>query len=334
MSEKMFFADALGFLGNRGGKITVEDGLQLNLVHLTAVPPWITTMKETLTEIEKFKKMILEQPRLKLVMNQKELSMAVADKKVAVILGMQNTPVDIIEDGSVLELRKSGISIISPCYDKKNDLGSGWLNADIGLTTEAVTFLNDCGKEGVIVDISHSGHKTARDIVSYIASHNRAVPYLPYRVVASHTGCYSQYHHIRNLPDDVLKDVAEAGGVIGVTTLTFTNDECDNSVFSFKNHVTRIMSLCGENSVCVGSDDVYVTRDIEGSKKQFEIMSKKLDPLGTQGSRFPENPVSIMGPNMMEKLYKFCLPYFAVGLSEKIFGQNLLNFFKRALPAS
>ena len=68
----MFYGDSLGFLGGRGGPITVEKELKLDLVHLTAVPPWVDTMEETLKEIEKFKKMILSQPRLRLITNQKD----------------------------------------------------------------------------------------------------------------------------------------------------------------------------------------------------------------------------------------------------------------------
>lgn len=41
----MFYADALGFLGKRGGPIVVEDGLMVNLAHLTATPP-VTLSKE------------------------------------------------------------------------------------------------------------------------------------------------------------------------------------------------------------------------------------------------------------------------------------------------
>lgn len=323
-----FLTDAMGFITKeRGGPVFIEDGLKLNLVHVTAVPPWVTTMEETLSEIEKFKKMIQEQPRLKLVMNQKDLASAVALGKIAVVLGMQNTPIDILNNG-IPKLKKVGIAVISPCYDGQNDLGSGWLNADVGLTECGRLFLYRCAENNIVVDISHCGHKTARNIVS-CGKRNE----FKFNLMASHTGCYSQYHHIRNLPDDVLKAVAELGGVIGITTLTFTNDERDNSPFPFKDHLIRAISLCGVDSVCVGSDDLYIARDIEEMRKQFEIISKKLDPLGTQGARFPENPLAIMGPDMLEKLYKFCHPYFPVGIPEKIFGKNLLNFFQRALPA-
>lgn len=325
----LVLADAMGFITKgRGGPVFIEEGLKLNLVHVTAVPPWVTTMEETLSEIEKFKKMILqEQPRLKLVMNQKDLASAIKEQKVAVVLGMQNTPIDIIDNG-IPKLKKAGIAVISPCYDGQNDFGSGWLNTDVGLTECGRLFLYRCAENNIMVDISHCGHKTARDIVSF-----RKKDEFKFHLMVSHTGCYSQYHHIRNLPDDVLKAVAELGGVVGITTLTFTNDEHDNSAFPFKTHLGHAIALCGADSVCVGSDDLYTARDIEETRKQFEIISKKLDPLGAQGARFPENPLAIMGPDMLEKLYKFCHPYFPVGIPEKIFGKNLLNFFQRALPA-
>lgn len=327
----MFYADSMGFLGKRWGSIVVDDGLKLNLIHITAVPPWITTMRETLAEIRKFKLMFYDQSRLRLVTNQKELSTAIADKKTALILGMQNTPDGIMdaEEYAVEMLKQAGISIISPCYDKQNDLGSGWLNADFGLMGKGRCFLRDCAAEGIIVDLSHCGHRTARDIVSI-----RKKDELKFNLMASHGGCYSLYHHIRNLPDDVLKTVAELGGVVGISTLTFTNHETDDSAFPFKDHLTRAISLCGTDSVCVGSDASYILHDIEQARKEFEIMSKKLDTNGTQGARFPENPIAVMGPNMPGKLHNFCSPYpFSKEILKKIFGQNLLDFFKRALPA-
>ena len=255
-----FLADGMGFLGERDGPIVVEKGLKLNLVHLTAIPPWIPTMEETLVEIDKFKKMIESQPRLRLVLNQKDLLSVTADKKIGVVLGMQNTPKDSVEVEclSVLRLKEVGVRIIAPCYDKQNILGSGWLNSDIGLSDEGRRFIRDCARAGMIVDLSHSGHRMARDIISYAKEGD----YTP-KIMASHGGCYRHYHHFRNLPDDVLKDVSELGGVVGISTLTFTNHRVNNSVFPFKDHLNHAINLCGEDSVCIGSDDLYITRDTE-----------------------------------------------------------------------
>jgi len=121
--EKTLFADSMGYLGFPDEQIVVEDNLKLNLVHLTAVPSWVTTIREALLEIERFKKMIQVQPRLKLVTNQKELLKAVADKKIAVILGMQNMPDDIgVFESAVSMLKNAGIKT---GYESKGAIKSG-----------------------------------------------------------------------------------------------------------------------------------------------------------------------------------------------------------------
>lgn len=333
-----FLSDAMGLFGVRDDSIVVEDGLNLNLVHVTAVPSWATTMREVLLELDKLKVMIVKQPRLRLVTNQKELSKVskvVTDKQIAVVLGMGNMPDDVISfENAIPILRKSGISIIAPCHGKQNRLGSGCLNTDIGLTLDGAIFIEECHENGIVVDLSRSGHRTARDIINLAISRNRDESHMPLKVMASNTGCFSQYHHFCNLPDDVLKNVAKLGGVVGITTLTYTNDERDNSIFPFKDHVVRAVSLCGVDSVCVGSNGLYINQTVEEAKKQFELMRLEIDPDKTWGARFPENPSAVMGPDMMKELYKFSIPYFPVGVSEKVCGGNLLNFFQRALPAS
>ena len=324
--EKTFFADSMGYLGFPDEQIVVEDNLKLNLVHLTAVPSWVTTIREALLEIERFKKMIQVQPRLKLVTNQKELLKAVADKKIAVILGMQNMPDDIgVFESAVSMLKNAGIGVIAPCHDKQNRLGSGCLNTDIGLTKEGERFLNDCGENGVIVNIAGCGHKMARDIISRLKTG------VKFNLMISHTGCYSLYHHLRNLPDDVLVGVAELKGIIGISTINYINDERDNGVYGFQNHMDRARVLCGEKSVCVGSGNTYITRSPEEDMKQFKRTHLTMDSDKTLGVRFPINPLPIMGPQMMDILCKFSFPHLPNDVWEGVFGENLLNFFKKAL---
>ena len=76
--------------GLKDGRPIVVEKVKVNLVHLTAVSPQVTTPKKTLLENDSLK-MIHQQPRLRLVTNQKELSKVskvVTDGQIAVILGM------------------------------------------------------------------------------------------------------------------------------------------------------------------------------------------------------------------------------------------------------
>lgn len=334
----MFYADALGFLGKRGGPIVVKDGLKLDLVHLTATPPVTLsndekvrplTMEETLQKVEEFKKMISDQLRLRLVLNKADLTKAIADEKIAVVLGLQNVSTGVDPQA----LFDAGIRIMSLAYYEENALGSGFLNGGIPLKGYGKKIISDCAKSRIIIDFSHVGHQTALDALHFIKE-NR----LDCRVMASHSGCVAEYHHMRNILDDTMRGIVELGGVVGITTITFNLDEWDNEASSFEKHLSHAIKVCGENNVVIGTDSVYVERTIEEAKEGIKMLAPRLDKLGIQGIRHPENIYE--GPELMGKLYKtlnlkcaLASIDFSYETMNGVFGKNLLNFFERSLPS-
>ncbi|MBM2817547.1 MAG: peptidase [Parcubacteria group bacterium] len=334
----MFYADSLGFLGKRGGPIVVEDGLELNLVHLTATPPVILesdekvrplTMEETLQKVEEFKNMISSQPRLRLVLNKADLKKTIADNKIAVVLGLQNAPTDVNPQA----LFEAGIRVMSLAYYEENDLGSGFLNGGIKLKNLGKKVIELCAKSGIIIDLSHVGHQTALDAISFIKEGR-----LAFRVMASHGGCVAEYHHMRNILNNTMRGIVELGGVVGITTITFNLDEWDNRAGSFLKHLSHAIKVCGGNNLVIGTDSVYVKRTVEEAKEGIKMLAPRLDKLGIQGIRHPENIYE--GPLLMEKLYKALDPegafapiLFSANVMDGVFGQNLLNFFERSLPS-
>ncbi len=339
----MFLADAMGFLSSPGQAPVADKDLKLDLVHVTSVKPWLGTMEEVLADHRQFKRTIEEQPRLTIVRTRKDLinfnGRIDLRKKtgVLVLMGMQNTP----RDPDVKVLFEAGIRVITPAYQKENDLGSGWINAGIGLKTKGVDFVRECAKWGIILDLSHLGHQMARDVIKIVKEER-----LPLSIVASHGGCYSQYHHMRNLPDDVLIGVAEAGGVVGITLLTFTLDERNNNsyVYSFLRHLYHAIKICGETAVVVGSDVPYVKEEPAAAEEKFLALLPRLDPDGTQGARFPEYVTT--GPDFMKEVYSWLRPGRPPSLSlfyellvprtepaaDRIMGLNFFRFLERALP--
>ena len=341
----MFYADALGFLGKRGGPIVVEDGLKLNLVHLTATPPVILesdekvrplNMEETFQKVEEFKNMISSQPRLRLVLNKADLKKTIADEKIAVVLGLQNAPTNVNPQA----LFDVGIRVMSLAYYGKNELATGFANGDINLEDLGRKVIKHCAESGIIIDLSHVGYQATLDAISFIKE-NR----LDCRVMASHGGCVVEYHHMRNILDDTMRDIVELGGVVGITTITFNLDEHDNGVRPFLKHLSHAIKVCGEDNVVIGTDSVYVKRTAEEAKKGIEMLAPRLDKLGIQGIRYPENIYE--GPKLMEKINNkiydnssfadlylgFVKGLFTSDQRQKVMGQNLLNFFMRALPA-
>lgn len=337
----MFYADSCCFVNRRGKSPIAKDDLMLNFGIVTATPPTLPSengkggrplsMKETLDKTKEFKDVIASQSRLRLVLSRSDLTNAIANKQVGIVLGLQNAPAD----ANPKALFDVGIRIMSLAYYEENDLGSGFLNGGLKLKKFGEEVIIKCAESGIIIDLSHVGHQTALDTLSFIKK-NR----LNCRIMASHGGCAARYHHPRNILDETMRGIVDLGGVVGITTITFNLDEEKNNAGPFIRHLSHAIKVCGEKNVCIGTDSVYAKRTPGEAEEGIKMLRPWLDPLDIQGIRYPENICE--GPDLMEKIYTaLTLPGdplfggftdFSDSVTEGVMGKNLLNFFERALP--
>ena len=147
----------------------------------------------------------------RLVGNPAEIRAAHADGCVAGILG--------IEGGHALEgdldklhwLFDRGLRVLTLVWN--NHLP--WIRScQDGAGPEVPPGLSEFGRQilvelnwlGVVIDLSHAG-----TVSFYDALEASAEP-----VIASHSGCHALHDHPRNLTDDQLRHLAQAGGVVGI----------------------------------------------------------------------------------------------------------------------
>ena len=177
---------------------------------------------------------------------------------------------------------------------------------------------------GMVLDLSHAGHETARDALKYIRTRN-----LPLRVVATHTACYAVHRHKRNLPDDVLAGIADRGGVVGIVTGTWMLDAEDNTLRPFMAHVAHAVNLLGSSHVAIGSDGVYQKLNEGEEQKRFTIMKEKLDARGNFNARYPEHPLELNGSNRLSMVANELLMQNNLSLEtvKDIVGGNLFRLF-------
>ena len=76
----------------------------------------------------------------------------------------------------------------------------------IGLTPFGRRIVERMNQLGIMVDISHVGEQTFRDVL--------AITRKP--VIASHSSCYALCPHFRNLKDEQLRAIARNGGVVSI----------------------------------------------------------------------------------------------------------------------
>ena len=94
-------------------------------------------------------------------------------------------------------------------YNNQNELGgSCYEDEDSGLSRTGKEIVREMNRTGILVDLSHVGNRTTRDAILWSEK----------PVAVTHANPDSLFPHKRNKTDDVLKALAERGGVLGCAT--------------------------------------------------------------------------------------------------------------------
>ena len=121
---------------------------------------------------------------------------------------------------------------------------------------EAVEVMNDLG---IIIDVSHLSDGGFRDIVKLSKK--------PF--VASHSNCRAIAAHPRNLTDDMIRALAEKGGVMGLNFYgPFLNEDVGNKESRIRHMLQHLKHMIKVG----GSDVAAIGTDFDGMDGQFEIM--------------------------------------------------------------
>jgi len=169
-----------------------------------------------------------------------------ADGRLAVILGAQNTDLLGGRIGYVELFADMGLRVMQLTYNTQNSVGSSCYEpVDTGLTKFGRELVLEMGRAGVLVDLSHVGDKTSLDAIQ--------VSEKP--VAITHANPKRLFDHKRNKSDDVLKALAERGGVLGCATYrNITGDAYCASAVAWGEMVARTVDMIGIDHVAIGTD--------------------------------------------------------------------------------
>ncbi len=141
---------------------------------------------------------------------------------------------------------KRGVRYLGLLHFSSNDAGfpayGRGRRDDEGLTRFGRELVAKCESLGVIVDLSHINKRGFLDVC------NQATR----PPIVSHTGVLGVYEHWRNIDDDQLRAVADAGGCVGVMFCPkFLGGDGLGPVVK---HLQHIVDVCGEDAPALGSD--------------------------------------------------------------------------------
>lgn len=251
------------------------------------------------------------------VISPEDIQRAKSEGKLGIILGFQNTS-PLENDLDLLTVfYRLGVRVIQLTYMEANLVGSGRLErSDNGLTWFGIEVVEEMNRLGILIDLSHVGYRSSMD----------AVQFSKRPVALTHANPSSLVDHKRNKPDDLLKAVADSGGIVGANIFPpFIKAKGQADLSDYIRAIDYLVNLVGIEHVGIGTDftegqDAEFFRWIlKGTSKTSPRMPLSLPILNPAGIETPRD-----FPNITAALLDHGYPEEHV---RKILGENFLRVF-------
>jgi membrane dipeptidase len=174
-----------------------------------------------------------------------DLDRAKAERKVAVIMGVQNAD-HFRTAADVKSYYLLGQRCAQLTYNTQNLIGSGSTErVDGGVTDFGVEIINAMNEVGMLIDVSHCGQRTTLD----------AIELSPKPIAITHSNCRALFDHPRLKTDEAIRKLASKGGVMGITGVRmFVRDREPTTLDHIIDHIDHVVKLVGIEHVGIGSD--------------------------------------------------------------------------------
>lgn len=203
-----------------------------------------------------------------------------------------------------------GVRWMLMAYNRGNRVGGGCQDDDLGLTAFGRDVLDEMARVGMVACCSHTGYRTARDVIEY--SRNP--------VIFSHSNPRALFDHPRNIPDDLMLGCARTGGVVCLNGIGIFLGNNDTSTENYFRHMDYAVQLVGAEHVGIGLDYLFDVGELE------EYLANMKDTFPAELGYGFKGGFKCVSPAQIESLVELQLK---AGYSEqdirKILGTNLLR---------
>jgi len=188
--------------------------------------------------------------------------------KIAAILAIENG-LAIEQDIRNLELfYNRGVRCLTIAHAKSHD----WVisSADSspkfdGLTAFGENVIAAMNEMGMIIDVSHAHDRAAEKVLSITKR----------SVIASHSGVFALCNTPRNLTDELIKKIADSGGMIGVN---FYNGFLDNHYAAIVDkRIGDLFVKWGEQEEVAGDDIIEIVHLFHEFRSEFRNKMNDID---------------------------------------------------------
>lgn len=175
-----------------------------------------------------------------------EIMRAAGEGKVAAMLSIEGADVIEGEVGMLRVFHRLGVRMVGLVHSLRNLLADGVADTRTGggLSELGVQAVEELDRLGIIIDASHLSDAGFWDLIDEAKG----------PVVASHSNARAVCDHPRNMTDQMIRALADAGGVMGMNFAPSFVHPTRPSVETLVDHIDHIVRLVGPDHVGLGSD--------------------------------------------------------------------------------
>lgn len=194
---------------------------------------------------------------IEVVRNLKELNEANRNNKIGAFLSIEEGEVLEGDIDKIQEVYDLGIRLITLTWNFENSIGypnSGYKFKEKGLKEKGIEMVLKMEELGIIADCSHLSDGGFYDLVKILKK--------PF--IATHSNSREITDHPRNLTDDMIKALANKGGVMGMNFCApFMGKSKVTTIESMVRHIEHIRNVGGIDVLAIGGDFDGISNKVE-----------------------------------------------------------------------
>lgn len=194
--------------------------------------------------------------QLNKVLSKNDVSECLKGEKTGILLTIEDGGVFLGDIERLYKAYRDGVRLVTLTWNHENEIGYPNSTSDEimskGLKKFGFEVIEEMCRLGMVTDVSHLSDGGFIDTAEYMIK--KKVP-----LVASHSDSRALCAHTRNLPDNYIRMISEAGGIMGINFAAhFLNENedanGDSRIEDMVRHVLHIRNVGGADVLAIGSD--------------------------------------------------------------------------------
>lgn len=224
--------------------------LQVCPVYVDLVVQPEGSLREALSQVASFHRALAENPdRVTQVTAAADLDAVEAGERIGLMLSLEGVECFGVETWPADVFHALGVRMAGLTWNRRNAFADGAAEEGGGLSRLGRELVDRLVSLGVILDLAHA----SRGLFAEVLERANGAP-----VLYSHGACRVVYETPRNLDDDQLRALRDAGGLLGLMLHPIAIGPEQRTLDGVIDHLEHAVSVMGGDRVCLGGD--FTTR--------------------------------------------------------------------------